>query len=141
MCVCVCVCVRVCVCVCVCVNKAEVEWKQSSVLLSTYCNPRLKEGHVECQTEGNNKEQGQHDCSQECVEYVDKHQHIDPSERKLLNKDYQVDPSEEDGHSSKLPLPVERTVATGVEDPDKEDGTDEYEDLHPVDPVQHIVQP
>ena len=50
-----------------------------TLLLSTYCNPRLKKGHVECQTEGNDQEEGQHDCPQESVEYVDKHQHIDPS--------------------------------------------------------------
>ena len=50
-----------------------------AVLLSTYCNPRLKKGHVECQTEANDQEEGQHDCPQESVEYVDEHRHIDPS--------------------------------------------------------------
>lgn len=104
-----------------------------------YC--RVEECHVECHSKGNDQQESQHNHLTEGVEDVHKHKDIDACQRKLSDKDDEIDPSQEDSYSSNLPLPLKGTETRIKENEGKDNGAHKQSDLNPVHPINDVSEP
>jgi hypothetical protein len=93
----------------------------------------------EGQCKGNDQKQTKNQNLEEGATYLGEHEHIDSSQRELREKDHQVDPREEDGHNSKLPLPPKRTETLVMEHPHKDERENVENDLQPVDQTDEVA--
>ena len=116
-------------------------------LASTY-QRRLLQGklgivdqHVEGEGKGHHQHERQDDHPPEDVEDVHEHDDVNPCDGELAEEDDEVDPREEDGYGSDLPLPVRKAEARRGKDEGKYDGRDEEDPFQVVDPVEKVRQP
>ncbi len=87
---------------------------------STYRNRRLTICHVKGHSKCNHKERGEQDDLHEGVEHTKQHDDVDSSERKFSNKNHEIQPAQEHGHHSNLPLPEGNALAISPVDSSKQ---------------------